>query len=567
MVNQVWDRLEPNGTDETLVEGLQARVADPLWMLARQWQSGEFDGEDAATPIRAEVTTEFLPITTLTGHGGKRIDFRKTSVPLEALVEAVSPSRFSAQELAGIVARGWAWLAEAGMDTPRIRALIRTAYPVRADAFDPDHPMPAAAQRRLRMLIRHGFNALAMAADGGAALSGRAELAAGDRRKLEAFAKALRRAVSALGHSAAQDGAEAWNGYALGYGATLSTRLGETQVDFSLSDYGGGRLDWYSFDRVEAVPDPMVHPAKVTRESRSMIPLPLTYAGQPVQRFWEFEDGAVQYGAINAGPGDISRMLVADFAAMGGDDMFVLPIEAPVGSLIRIKSLRLRDGFGRTHRIGPARHVDGKARTVDELPFDLFALGGPEGKSAIEGDWLPILPVVANMMNGRALEKVTLRRDEDANLAWAVEEEVEGAFGRAVRRRSAWQVPQSAEPTAEQEAVWPYRLQTHVPPWWIPLVPERIGQTAATRLRRARMGIWETLDQAVAGPRSRLMDPDRAVVLAEHAVPASGVRISRHWQVARGYDGRPILWQSWLRQAGAEDRVSGLRFDMIDRNW
>src|SRR4051812_42802910 len=42
-----WTRLEPRARDNGLEQGLQARVADPLWLLARQRTFGEFTGEDA----------------------------------------------------------------------------------------------------------------------------------------------------------------------------------------------------------------------------------------------------------------------------------------------------------------------------------------------------------------------------------------------------------------------------------------------------------------------------------------------------------------------------------------
>ena len=46
-----WLRLEGSNRDPELAEGLAAETADPLWSLARQWQVGEFHGEDAASPI------------------------------------------------------------------------------------------------------------------------------------------------------------------------------------------------------------------------------------------------------------------------------------------------------------------------------------------------------------------------------------------------------------------------------------------------------------------------------------------------------------------------------------
>ena len=50
-----WTRLEPQCTDADMGTSSSARVFDPLWMLTRQWQMGEFQAEDAGTPIQARV--------------------------------------------------------------------------------------------------------------------------------------------------------------------------------------------------------------------------------------------------------------------------------------------------------------------------------------------------------------------------------------------------------------------------------------------------------------------------------------------------------------------------------
>lgn len=42
-----WVRLEPRARDRDLRAGSEARIADPLWLLARQWQLGELAGVDA----------------------------------------------------------------------------------------------------------------------------------------------------------------------------------------------------------------------------------------------------------------------------------------------------------------------------------------------------------------------------------------------------------------------------------------------------------------------------------------------------------------------------------------
>ena len=41
-----WTRLEPQSISGDPTPGLEARVHDPLWMLTRQWQLGEFHGQD-----------------------------------------------------------------------------------------------------------------------------------------------------------------------------------------------------------------------------------------------------------------------------------------------------------------------------------------------------------------------------------------------------------------------------------------------------------------------------------------------------------------------------------------
>ena len=53
-----WTRIEPYTRLDDIEDGLQARLHDPLWLLARQWQTGEFQGEDAGTPVQARVRLE-----------------------------------------------------------------------------------------------------------------------------------------------------------------------------------------------------------------------------------------------------------------------------------------------------------------------------------------------------------------------------------------------------------------------------------------------------------------------------------------------------------------------------
>jgi len=57
-----WTRLEPQSTLGDPRPGIEARVHDPLWLIGRQWQLGEFRGEDAGTPLTVQVITRTRPV-------------------------------------------------------------------------------------------------------------------------------------------------------------------------------------------------------------------------------------------------------------------------------------------------------------------------------------------------------------------------------------------------------------------------------------------------------------------------------------------------------------------------
>src|ERR1700704_2211411 len=66
-------RLETQPTAVSLKTGLQAPLADPLWMLTRQWQFNEFQGEDAGTPLKLTFAVDGSPVDFFrAGHDGQQ---------------------------------------------------------------------------------------------------------------------------------------------------------------------------------------------------------------------------------------------------------------------------------------------------------------------------------------------------------------------------------------------------------------------------------------------------------------------------------------------------------------
>jgi hypothetical protein len=80
-----WNRLEGRPRSADFERSLRAEVRDPLWFLTRQWQFGEFEGDDAGSPIDARIAYETAP---LDGYrSGADILPYDGKTPLEARVE------------------------------------------------------------------------------------------------------------------------------------------------------------------------------------------------------------------------------------------------------------------------------------------------------------------------------------------------------------------------------------------------------------------------------------------------------------------------------------------------
>ena len=80
-----WQRLEPTSRDSEMSDGIQATIHDPAWMLARQWQLGEFEGEDAGSPISVSLSTMQHKISKVIVNNNA-FNYEK-DYPLEVLIE------------------------------------------------------------------------------------------------------------------------------------------------------------------------------------------------------------------------------------------------------------------------------------------------------------------------------------------------------------------------------------------------------------------------------------------------------------------------------------------------
>jgi hypothetical protein len=578
-----WTRLEPLPQSTDLQPALQASIADPLWLLARQWQFLEHAGEDAGTPIEVRVDAEAAPLSRyLAGALGADAATRGTAyagatLPLEVAVER-EPVREAHVRFA----------ADAGLHLQRLLATV--GPPNLPDAFLAAYPLdlaPAADAgadtlgSEWRVLWqgraldgRKLATALAPLRDASGkltALPPTPALPPGQQSKaLEALRRWLAWYDETVVDTAASD---AWIPGRLEYAFATSARVTGGEITLAADEYADGDLDWFAVDAVApslgttAPPPAAVH-------LRPTLPAPVEYPGKPADRFWEFEDAAVHFGAMTAGPTDLTRLLLVEFALIYGNDWFIVPVRLPVGSLARLTSVSVRDTFGVVSQIARSRNVDGTTWSL----FEIGGSGNPAQKVAAR-DFLFLPPTLVQTIVGEPVEEVALFRDEMANLAWGVERRVQGASGEPydrhaeATRRAAQQ--QLSGPPVDAQLV--YRLATSVPEHWIPLVPvpaegSNPGTNPVIQLQRRALLRTETDGQRRAiQPKGVLLrtdprqapDAERPLRIEEEEVPREGAVVTRAFQFARWFDGRSLLWLGRRKRSGRGEGFSGLEFDVI----
>ena len=620
----VWSRLEPLPTSDDVSESLQARVADPLWMLARQWQFNEFQGEDAGSPIKVALATVGLPVSSLLHPGDAvgAVALPPGAAPLEALVEheqvlSVHP-KLNAQAGQQLMRR----LRAAGLNHVARSLLVK--FPATLPAPD-DAAADNAGFVWNALLNQRAIDALALSA---------ALKALPDRAALDAFSAdfgVLATQTRAFGdlvqhwlgwldelalNGTAKGASPYWDPHRLEYRFALGAQGAGAPVRLVADEYTDGRLDWHTFELgVAANALPGASEAFEVSPKRDPMPTTARYPGMPADRYWEFEDGRVNFGMLGAAKSDLTRLAVLEYALVFGNDWFTLPLTLPTNALYRISKFDVLDNFGITLPIPAAG-------------WNMFEMTVQPGAPVQQlNDALYLCPAL-NPLQGPPLEHVMMMRDEMANLVWGIEKRVQGSSGEPIDRKfesTRLSTSQTLRPMVNADAepglpvgagaLLSYRLQTPVAANWVPFLPVRkAGATPAHWSIQLQRGVvthyyqvTETrlLDPVNAGyaafitrmrsnsfveitavqgapdnqlqgfmfhPRGSLLrlDPNVDVKsdylrVEEEEVPRDGIEMKRQFNYARDSKGRALLWIGRSKTTGRGEGASGLKFDVVSR--
>ena len=308
-------RLEPRSRDAEMNSSLQARIYDPLWLLARQWQVGEFQGEDNGSPMIARWQAESAPVTRYFSGAIKpktqikAPKYDSGHMPLETLVERETVRPAVDQKTQPEKLR---LAAEAGQHFLRMldqQPIARELLEKYRDAFIREFSFSSEQRARLDPeslgffdLVssrvpdgRRLFSAFRSTSGGEIVIPPALKIAEADLAEVQKAARLWLQWYETLFSEPEQVNAS-WLPERMEYAFSIGTGFGDGERVLTAPEYYEGHLDWYAFDENVDVTLGGQTDQAFTTIGRTAIPAPASFRGMPAARFWEFEDAQVNSG-------------------------------------------------------------------------------------------------------------------------------------------------------------------------------------------------------------------------------------------------------------------------------
>lgn len=570
----VWGRFFCSARDPSLSLGQQVQVRDALFFLARQWQVGELTGFDGASPVDAAYNLEQSPISAYEPFNGVAAE---QVTPAGAPLEVRAERETIALGLRGSIQLGLRFEAmvtatTAAKATPSaedIISLFRATFPIPATPPLDEIYDPAAVALHALSANRVTDGWQLYQAISGQTLTAVPLLAAQAVSMFTTYCNGLYSQPN-------NDGA--WNVADLRFEFETTVSLpGGPSVVLQTDDYLGGQLDWYDFDYSASPAGDFV----TSPTAASVIPHHIWFPGMPTNKWWEFEDGATDLGGFDTQLVDLTKMLLAEFAAVCANDWFEFTIPVPLGTLNRLAALVVTDTFGVRTLIPPTSQLDQPG--APGKVWRMFTLSGDDTRR----DTLLLPPVLARVQDGGALENVVFTRDDMAAMCWGVEDTLMGPLDNA---RSGYEAqlgptpspsPPPSSSTAPSVADVNYLIGTTVPANWIPLLPftaQGLTNVASAETLNFRRGAMVGANPAGAPilirPLGAILQPSpmeivkpqasSMLIIRDQAIPRAGLQVNRYFRRARWTDGSIYCWMARRVKPGTKYGSSGLAFDSLE---
>lgn len=595
--------LETRTREGDITDALRFRVYDPLWMLSRQWQMGEFRGNDAGTAMSVTCKVKSTPITRYSiGKNGGSINVEGDQ-PLEPFVERIKRTI-----------------------TPQVRVesasyFMDLVYDCE-EIKDKEAFLNALVSRAELVLDQDAFTEQR----GSLEDSRITELTAGKNTRLtklrDAFAGKSFDGFKLYSHFRDPRYAEiigcpvsmgkaynewffyrylpdysskyiAWDTQSLGSQFGCENAFGS----YAAKEYEGGRVSWYSFDVVSAGSGK----ENVRTDEIATLPSPAIYPGAPNKRLWEFEDRKVFLGN-STGMQAKGNVAFLQYATMYGNDWMMCPLKTELGRYIEVDEVTVYDSFG------VKSVISRRAGEQDGELWQMFT-SAPAAKGSAQAVPLPGLlfpPSLAYTLEGEPIEQVNFLRDEMANMVWGVETRIDDGCGSFIdasllasevqayvdeeyeadveKARYTVQADSDgrATVTSNRKSDFKYVLMNSVPFNWIPFVPQHIkgkeekkeyagflgGREVA--LRRGKMPYYYKGQYLPVRPLTDLLktekvdEGEKPLFIDEEQVQGVGTQVVRNCQRSRWIGGKTYTWMGYSKKIKYTQGNSGLVFDNLE---
>jgi len=503
MITDSYATLSSSTDDRALQQGFEANVHDPAWFLARQWQMGEHQGENASTPMTVNYTLQWTPIPP--SASAPLRDPRL--VPAEAIIEAEPDD---------------AWTMGRRIRVgQRLKDLVpnddtRPSYFIRA----PSPPYESF----------HG------AVDGLQLWRNRARLPPG----------------TDFGPDVPGSSGEfAWSSTDLHYDRSFPA----LHQGLVVQNHRGGQVDWFSADAAS-----QLQAGTESEVRQPVIPTPLQYPGAPANRFWQIEDADVDIGGYPPDMAHFSTILLVDLIYSHGDDWFLMPVTVRAGTIARLKDITVRDSFNIDYRDTDPRYKKGLSPPSDWSLFNTRGLDAGQlviwnvAETPIESILLEqvqfgvdeasnLIWAVERIIDGRESQSVPSLQPAEAGQTSAI---IKGAGDMTVAR--SWRYLPSDPPQR----------------FWHPYIQEegtrqftQHGLADLTQVPPKPLDRPEAEVLRVRGPAGQTLH-----TLSPGSIPSNGISLERRWMLARDIEGNPVLWVQRERKPLVSPPTRRLRFDV-----
>ena len=592
----LWNRLEPRPRTDNFDRALKAEIRDPLWMLTKQWQMGEFLGDDAGSPVGARM---YMAKTKLTKYvpGNNTVEVFDEAVPLEAKVEKrkISFKMGSTNislDIRMLMGRQWLKLIKSyGVaitdDFIKVYKILPVDPDKKEDVLITAHKESWQQVNAVANRLMDGAALYIAIKAGGNAYDGISSITTAQYSSFDTLGKKFIAWFEKLFYQPINEEKDAWQPPQLEYQFSSSAPLGNAEKVFVADEYYQGHLDWYNLDidpqRNTLGNTDTPNPTDIEAPLKlNFIPTPIAFDGMPNTRWWAFEDSKTNFGNIKPTTTDIGKLLFIEYAMVYANDWFLLPITLPAGSIAQVKGLAVTNVFGERIWIEPA------GNGLDDAwnKWSMFTQNIKGTSRELTDTSLLVLPTVSKIQEGKPIEEVHFIRDEMANMVWGIERVIPLATGwgkqggeaaTELKMRYQQLLDKAIDngtiisPLVSYKADLRYEVMNTVPENWIPFVPVRKENTIrAIRLQRAAMPRILSGDSekpTKVAPRTSILregldeSTKATYFINEEEITRAGTVVYQSFQRTRWYNGKVVNWLGVRKLTGRGEGSGNLVFD------